>query len=311
MDNTNIREKIKRLTISKEDTMEQYFRNPEAKPISEYTPRPILDQDIIEEPIIGQDITTIANLLERSIAIQEEQVILLNNMTKTLTNETPSGTYFDSGSVTIDVASPDVLDADTIYSSGSPLIPGYTQVLVHDIMRRNSNRLSIINDGPGALYVRASDDGNKFSQIEIALLFGEARTFFNVYELRIRSPDATNQFRATEYDYWIAYSAPIPSVVTNRTNFNATSVAAPVLGAQLPNIVIPDGFYLSIRSTVGNGANNVYVSRTLVGATTAGIPGNRVTLAEGDTAELNISNANLVYVAGAAGGLGVDLLVEQ
>ena len=304
MNDTHRQEKTNKLATLRDDTMDEFFRNPKAGPIPEPSPEPI------QEPVIDQDITIIADLLRKSITVQEEQVILLNNMTKTLTNETPSGTYFDTGSITIDVASPNVLDADAIFSSGSPLIPGYTQVLVHDIMRRNSNKLNVINDGPNTLYVRASDDGKKFSQIEVAILFGEARTFFNVYELRTRSPDASNQFRITEYDYWIAYSAPISisSVVTNRTSFDVRNIAAPVGGVQLPSITVPNGFTATVISNVDNAiAGRIYIATSIANT---GIAANRATITPGDSVILTIDNTDKIFVRGNQAALTVDIIVE-
>ncbi|MBU1067047.1 hypothetical protein KKE60_04640, partial [Patescibacteria group bacterium] len=62
------------------------------------------------------------------------------------------------------------------------------------------------------------------------------------------------------------------------------------------------------RATVGN-ANNIYLANSALNLANAA---QRITLAAGDSASLTITNANLVFVAGAgAGPNNVDILVEQ
>lgn len=100
------------------------------------------------------------------------------------------------------------------------------------------------------------------------------------------------------------------TISTNRTSFTAQVVNAPVAGAQLPSITVPDGFSLMIRANILN-TGQVYVAISQANATNAAIPGNRNTLNAGDTLRLYVTNANLVYVAGSAASQNVDLLVEQ
>jgi len=259
---------------------------------------------------ISEDIKALVSLMREKVYQQDEQIRLLTEISLGISNKTPSGTYFDTGIITIDVASPNVLDVEQVFDPTNPLVPGYTQIRIHDTMQRNSSRLHVINDGPDTLFVRTSNNGRVFSEVEIALLFGEARTFSDVYELRVRSTNVANQFRATEHDFWIAYSAPISisTIVTNRLDFEARRIAAPVGGAVLPNIVIPNEFSVVVRSNVDNAAaGRVYVANSIVDT---GVAADRVTLSPGDATALTVNNANRIAIRGNQAGLFVDILVE-
>lgn len=103
---------------------------------------------------------------------------------------------------------------------------------------------------------------------------------------------------------WQSLSTP------NRSSFTARIVSAPITGASLPDIPIPDNFSLIVRATVGN-IGQVYIANSVANAISSAIPGNRNTLSAGDAAKLYVSNANLVAVAGSTSGNTVDILVEQ
>lgn len=111
---------------------------------------------------------------------------------------------------------------------------------------------------------------------------------------------ATSPISAT----WQSLSTP------NRPSFTAQIVNAPIIGAFLPNIPIPDGFSLVIRATVTN-AGQIYIGNSISNVTSLTIPGNRNILNAGDAAKLYVSNANLVAIASSISGNTVDILVEQ
>lgn len=197
---------------------------------------------------------------------------------------------------------------------------GYQKEEIYNKLKRIAPKVTIINDtkstdGNGTLYVIVTQDGSSWSN-ETPILFGEARTFYNVWELRLRSPAAGNLttliggvYRVTEYDFWLAYSNVISSTA-NRSDFAARSLQGIGLagtGTQLPDITVPDGFALVVRATPGN-AGNVYLARTQADTNDAT---KRNTLAAGDSAKLWITNANLAWVAGSMAGQNVDILVEQ
>lgn len=103
---------------------------------------------------------------------------------------------------------------------------------------------------------------------------------------------------------WQSLSTP------NRSTFVAKILDAPTIGAFLPDIPTPNGFSLTIRSTVSN-PGQVYIANSVANAISSTIPGNRNTLNAGDAIVLYVSNANVVAIAGSNIGNTVDVLVEQ
>ena len=212
---------------------------------------------------------------------------------------------FDTGSLTISIitaatpASPDTI------SDAAGAITGYDRLEVNHLLSRNSPRLTLVNDGPGTLYVITSDDGERWSQTEVVVQFGEYRVFNNVFELRLRSPQLTS-FRATEGEIYTSYS--VVSANLNRSDFNTgqTLVLVPGTAVQLPNIAIPDGFTLVIKALPGN-AGRIYLGHD---AATAQVPANAYSLGPNEHAELNLTNANLVWLDAAVANDGVEILVE-
>ena len=96
----------------------------------------------------------------------------------------------------------------------------------------------------------------------------------------------------------------------NMPSFIAQIISAPVEGIRLPNIAIPDGFSLSIRSNIRN-TGDIFIANSLENVIDEEVPGNRNTLDIGDTIKLFIANAKLVFIAGSESGQNVDILVEQ
>lgn len=98
-----------------------------------------------------------------------------------------------------------------------------------------------------------------------------------------------------------------PVVIANRPKFITQSIGVGLVDQILPNITIPDGFALVVRSNPFNlGNSQIYVS-----SNNATIAGNRNTLAAGDDTRLFINNANLVHVAANILGQTIDLVTEQ
>lgn len=218
--------------------------------------------------------------------------------------------YYNTPQTAISVATPN----PTAGQSLDPDNPGYQAERVFVQLNRIAPQISVINDGNAAIYVIITPDGTNWSQ-EAAILVGEARRFYNVYELRLRSTAAgtvaTLQggiYRVTEYEYSLAYTS---TVLFNRTSFTVQSLQGILLpaagGTQLPNITVPNGFALVIRATPGN-AGNVYYA---INSANTNVATTRGTLAAGDSVSLYISNANLVWVAGSIAAQNVDITVEQ
>lgn len=77
----------------------------------------------------------------------------------------------------------------------------YVREQIFDRIGIVAPKLNLYNDGPGTWYIRISYEGQQFSD-EIALLEGEKKTYFNVYELRHRSETVGLNYRVTELDIW-------------------------------------------------------------------------------------------------------------
>lgn len=194
--------------------------------------------------------------------------------------------------------------------------PGYDEVEVwNSLGGRKAQRAWLVNDGVqgtgkgDSLFLRISPDGKNFSP-EFIMILGEIRIASDVYAIRFRSPTQGITLRASEREIYPPYVTSIENTFTtagssNKTNFTAQNVGVGVVDSILPNITVPDGYALIIRSNVNNGGQ-IYVSRT-----DATVPAGRNTLAAGDAMGLFITNANLVHVAGTLGAQTVDLTAEQ
>ncbi len=268
-----------------------------------------------QRPPAGEPTYTelVKRLLDSEARIIEELVAIREGLK---TAEKFEVNYYNTPLTAIAVATPDP-------PAGSPLDPnqiagltGYQVEGIYTQLQRIAPKITVINDGTSNLFVITTPDGTNWSR-EAPILTGEARTFFNVWELRLRSPVAGNLtlltggiYRVTEYEFWLAYSSNV-----NKASFDARVVNAPVAGALLSTqlgatIQVPNGFALVLRATVGN-AGQVYVANSVANAVAAGVPGNRITLNAGDSARLYIKNTDAVAIAGSALAQNLDVLVEQ
>jgi len=224
----------------------------------------------------------------------------------------PDDALINAPQTTVTIATPTKPESPEVLATAGQT--GYDRVFVFLDGQRISSKIWVINDGPGTLFVIASYNLVKWSG-ESEIFLGEYRAFFNVYELRVRSPNAATRYRLTEYE-------PDLAVVENQGSFTAQNIAAPfpAPGINLSNIPVPSGFALVVRANVNN-AGQVYIAgpipagvppNPLVDAiTNVGVAATRDTLNAGDTARLYVVNANLAAILGSAAGNTVDILVEQ
>lgn len=75
----------------------------------------------------------------------------------------------------------------------------YNQEQIFAVLERNAERITVSNDGSGTLFVIASHQGGQSFSRERPIYPGENKTYFNIYELRLRSPTAGLAYRVTEY----------------------------------------------------------------------------------------------------------------
>ena len=78
--------------------------------------------------------------------------------------------------------------------------PVYNVERIFESEERYADILNVTNNGTDSLFVVISHGGRtNFSQ-EAIIFPGEVKTYYNVYELRLRSPTAGLPYRVTEYD---------------------------------------------------------------------------------------------------------------
>lgn len=123
---------------------------------------------------------------------------------------------FDTGIKTLSNAVSNEPNIDDISTTG------YTQELIFPILKRLSPELYFINLGPGTIFLRVSKDGTNFS-VQSPVFEGEVKTFYDVFELRLRSPTANTQYIITEYEY---FKQKDFTFLTGRPYVSETTVAA-------------------------------------------------------------------------------------
>lgn len=252
------------------------------------------------------------------LEMMSAQLHILEEIRNSYNNISPTGTYFDTGQLLISIATPTKPPSIDSIADASTGITGYDKQDIFAVLQRKTQHLHIINDGPDTVYVIFTTDGKTWTD-EIIIPFGEARTIWDVYEVRIRSPTLNNKYRMTEYDFWLTYTTTVVNVnvpqspFANKPNFIARILNAPFGGNTLPVIAVPDGFALVVRANVDNPGNSrVFVGRNVADVAPPRIvPGNFNTLAPGDDVRLFVTNASLVAVAGLLGTENVDITVEQ
>ena len=273
------------------------------------------------EPILTELVQRIIADHDAIVAQHDTLQQILSKLTDLVTilgtASKPEDEYYDTPQTVIAVATPVQPNSPDTFSV-LPAAPGYQSENIYATVGRVATKITVINDGTTTLFVISSPEGKTWSS-ENTILIGEARTFWNVWELRLRSttagiigpPLTGGVYRVTERDFWLAYSSAIAGSSINRAAFTAQSVS-PINNlpatTQLPDITVPNGFSLVVRATVGN-ATTIYLANS---AANLAIAANRNTLNAGDLVKLAITNANLVFVAGSGAGVNnVDILVEQ
>lgn len=114
-----------------------------------------------------------------------------------LTPPPPTDVPINIGQTQVTAATPvKPSDPDVIASAGQP---GYDVISVFNEKKKLSNKIWVINDGPGVLFAIASSNGERWTG-ESEILVKETRALTQIYELRVRSPDATTKYRVTEYE---------------------------------------------------------------------------------------------------------------
>ncbi len=220
-----------------------------------------------------------------------------------------SNGFISNSQTVITVATTAQPDPDDI--AGNPAgSTGYDKIQIYQILGRKASCINIKNDGTTDLLLIISHDGKSWSESELLIEPGEVRSFYDIYEIRIRSAVAGvlstmigGIYRLTEFNI-------IPSNISlNRLSFttlSAQNISNALPATQLNDVAIPDGFALVVRSNVNNNAD-IYLANS---SANTNVATSRITLTAGDSVRLYITNANLVYVLGSAANQDVDYFVE-
>lgn len=77
--------------------------------------------------------------------------------------------------------------------------PIYNIERIYEVLERYSDIINVANDGTEILFVTISHEGRTTFSKESIILPGEVKQFYNVYELRLRSPQTGLEYRVSEY----------------------------------------------------------------------------------------------------------------
>lgn len=127
-------------------------------------------------------------------SICNELLEIKNSLKSYVNKEHPEDGIYDSGLQTLIYAITSQPEIDnTIPSNG-----GYKRDRVFENLGRMSPLIYVANYGPGAIYTISSHDGNSYTSNESVIYEGGIKVFYNVYELRTRSPIANTKYSVSE-----------------------------------------------------------------------------------------------------------------
>jgi len=277
---------MRKVSMQEEQAQTRFRPSPYQRPCPAGTPPPSIPP--LPPPPGGEPGYT--ELIQRIIEQNETMQQILAKMTELVTSlgtaPKPELNYYDTPLTAITVATPNQPSNPDVISNVTTATPGYQAETIYATLQRIAPKITVINDGNATLFVISTPDATNWSS-ENTILPGEARTLWNVWELRIRSPVAGvigppttgGVYRVTERDYWLAYVKLIPSSggglspidKASLTNQNQpainTDILTAILGAPLTPTNTPTTFRLQIAmsnagtlsASIVNGANPVQV----------------------------------------------------
>lgn len=213
-------------------------------------------KDISHEELLKKIVAQNAAIIAEHTDIKKLLDKLSNIALHSGTSPQTSVNYYNKDAQTISVAGPNP-PAGTNYNPNDPVYGN--QELVYDSLQphRRAPRIQIINDATDkitdkTIYVISSSNGSDWTP-EATIRIGEARSFFNVWELRLRSPTAGTPYRVTEWDIWLPYSlsiglAPIQQALLQ--NVALPGIRVNWLGVNLIPIQTPTMFRLMVAVSI-------------------------------------------------------------
>ncbi len=262
-------------------------------------------------------------ILEQHETMQQILSKLTELVTILGTAPKPEKEYYDTPLTAITVATPT--------QPNSPDALGYQAETIYATLQRIAPKITVINDGTATLFVISSPEGITWSS-EAAILTGEARTFWNVFELRLRSPLAGvigppttgGVYRVTERDYWLPYAKIIsvggsiiitlaPIFLTSLHNQALPAANTNWLPADLVPVNTPTTFRIMVAVSIGG---NFSAAITNGGNTQTllfnAIAGPALVLGSLYTFEMLVSAGDTVnFRYSAAPGIIQKLIVEE
>lgn len=180
--------------------------------------------------------------------------------------------YYDiSGTITTAQAT-DPNDQDNV---------NYNQEQVFVSLERNAEHITVSNDGVDTLFVIASHEGGQNFSRERPIYPGENKVYFNIYELRLRSPTAGLAYRVTEYPICCVGGV---KVLVGQGSATLASLAIATEAMLVDAIDVSNARVLEVQLTC-----------TFNGAATAGATVNLYASIDGTTYDTQ-NNANTVWV---------------
>lgn len=126
-------------------------------------------------PEVPEVPATTENLLRQLVEIQEKISVFLEFFSRRIIRKK----YYDEVRV----------------SETTEYVPEY----IFDFLNENAEKVMIVNDGLGLIYVIYTNDGSHYSK-EFVLYEGEAKTYLNVHTIQIRTPRIGVRYRVTEFE---------------------------------------------------------------------------------------------------------------
>lgn len=164
--------------------------------------------------------------------------------------------YYDIADTITTAQATDPNDQDSV---------NYDQEQVFVSLERNAEKIIVSNDGLDTLFVIASHEGGQNFSRERPIYPGENKIYFNIYELRLRSPTAGLAYRVTEYPICCTSIQLPANRAFTKTEEAQDSVIVAAVAAQKFRLM-----YIQITVTNNDGAAGGFVrlSGTINGVVT-------------------------------------------
>lgn len=175
----------------------------------------------------------------------------------------------------------------------------YNRERIFEVVERNAEKLLLKNDGGDTLFIVVSHNGGVSFSKEVPVYPGEIKVYYNVYELKLRSPTVGTSYRVMEYDLSSnSNEVANPVMPATSTIIQGTTTGIAVAAAQI--IVASTPIFVVVTVKVRSLGTGTYIA---IGNVT-GQPF-RLT-AVGDSHDIDwVGDLNKVYCSTDAGNTGI------